>query len=153
MSELSQWDGLRYFRPASTIDNWGDPKKMDRRILLEIDNMRNYLGQPLIVTSGYRHGKSERGSFSYHEYGLAVDIVAPEFKQHLMDLFLIASRFNFKGIGVYRDWHYKGQSIGGLHLDMRSEVTRKQWLCYKDGAGVQQYIGLTMDALREYRIV
>lgn len=154
MNGLSQWDKLRHFKADSKIDQWGDPHQMQREILVELDNFREWLGMPIIVTSGYRAmGQNGQEGGSQHCLGLAVDIVVPSFKGTLLDLFFDASRFHFNGIGIYKDWTYNGKKTGGLHLDARDTLSRAQWFCYKDPHGTQQYTALTTDILKGFKIV
>ncbi len=150
------WNGIKYFHPDSKVDQWGDTHKISRILLEELDAFRALIGVPVIVTSGYREPKHGTNSDTQHAYGNAADIVFPDFKFTLMDAYLIASRFNFSGIGVYRDWHFptKDHVIGGLHLDVRHPASyRAQWFCYKDHEGVQQYIELSMDNLKKYGVI
>lgn len=154
MNGLSHWDGLNHFRPDSTVDHWGDPHNMDRSILVEIDKLREWLNCPLIVTSAWRgHGGADEGKL-WHAAGRAVDVVAPTFEGHLLDLFFAATRFGFTGIGVYKDWEYKGKLTGGLHLDTRYDVDHKAlWFCYKDVRGIQRYVALSHQALKGFGVV
>jgi len=160
---IRRWEDLKYFKKDSKIDKWGNPDKMDPFLLLYLDEFREAIGTPLIVTSGYRAGDPAQ-----HGLGRAVDVVAPEFKGPLFDLYLIAERFNFGGIGVYRDWLYDGKRIGGLHLDTRllmgsyqiQKCMAARWLCIRPGTlgsldpkdilGTKQvYIALTHENLRK----
>lgn len=131
-----KWKTLKYFKPDSKLDNWGDPAKMDPFLLIFLDEFRDAVGSPLIVTSGYRGGDPAQ-----HGLGRAVDVVAPKWEGSLFDLYLMAERFNFTGIGLYRDWFYNGEKIGGLHLDTRlilgSNVDAHKgarWTCVRPGA-------------------
>lgn len=133
---MVRWDQLKYFKKDSTVDKWGDPEKIDKFLLLYLDEFRDALGTPLIVTSGFR-----KGDPGQHGLGRAVDVIAPQFEGSLFDLYLIAERFNFSGIGVYRDWLYSGKRIGGLHLDTRmlvgtykKEFMSARWLSVRPGS-------------------
>lgn len=153
MNGLSHWDKIKHFKPSGTTDNWGDPHKISKELLRELDAFRSYIGMPVHVTSGYRVPKSPRETDSQHHYGQAADIVIPDFKGTLLDLFLVASRFNFKGIGVYRDWKWNDKPTGGLHVDTRRGVIRAQWFCYKNSDGIQIYAGMTQDVLKEHGVL
>lgn len=128
---------LKYFNKDSKVDKWGDFEKMDAFLLMFLDEFREAINTPLIVTSAYRQGNP-----GTHGMGRAVDVVAPKWEGSLFDLYLIAERFGFTGIGIYRDWTYNGKKIGGLHLDTRivmgaynSEgLMGARWFCIRPGA-------------------
>lgn len=159
---MNNFEGIKYFKADSTIDNWGDPSKINGWLLKCLDTFRARLDTPIIVTSGFRNGDPKE-----HGKGLAVDIVVPDFKGHLLDLFLEAERFPFGGIGLYRDWVYKGNRIGGLHVDMRplgSQDMAARWFCIRDGAEKfqnhslitklqQNYISLNAENLKLYGVI
>lgn len=108
------WPKVKHFKPWS--DAFGDPSKMNRELILRLDDLRSYLNKPIIVTCGTQGKHSEN---SQHYLGRAVDVVFPEFHGHPCDLLFSIERFGFTGIGYYPDWKYKGQRIGGFHLDNR----------------------------------
>jgi len=163
---MVKWEDLKYFKKESTTDKWGDPDRIDKFLLLYLDEFRDAIGTPLIVTSGFR-----KGDPGQHGLGRAVDVVAPNFGGSLFDLYLIAERFNFSGIGVYRDWLYEGKRVGGLHLDTRmligtykKEFMSARWLCIRPGTqgsldansilSVKQvYIPLNHENLRKEGII
>jgi len=141
------WNNLTHFKPNSTIDNWGDPAKMDTRLLVCIDGLREFLGYPLYVTSGYRIGDALT-----HGKGLAVDLMSPEYTsiKSLMDLYLGAERFGFTGIGVYPDWKWEGVTYGGIHVDFRF-TDAARWMGVMKGMR-QTYVGLNRELLKAYGI-
>jgi uncharacterized protein YcbK (DUF882 family) len=149
------WTGIKFFHPDSKVDTWGDTHKITRPLLEELDAFRAFVGVPIIVTSGYREKKRNEQSDSQHAYGQAADIVAPDYKGPLFDLYLAASRFGFKGIGLYPHWFYRtvDNVIGGLHLDVRKSTYRAQWLCYKDDKGKQQYTTLDHATLKAHGVL
>ena len=128
-----KWQSLKHYKSDSLIDKWGNPDKIDPFLLMFLDEFRDSIKSPLIVTSGYR--EKDPGQ---HGLGRAVDIVAPKWEGSLFDLYLTAERFGFNGIGLYRDWFYNGKKTGGLHLDVRLLVGNKydgaRWTCVRDGA-------------------
>lgn len=77
----------------------------------------------------------------------------PDFNGALVDLLFVAMRFNFMGVGIYRDWEWKGKKTGGLHLDMRTADHRALWFCYKNRYGKQEYVGLTLETLKGFGVV
>lgn len=129
----------KYFKADSKLDNWGDATKMLSVILEPLDRLREYVGSPIYVTSGYREG-----STSQHGKGVAVDVICPEVD--LLNFYLMAERFQFQGIGVYPDWQYAGKQVGGLHLDMRAEKAARWMGVNYDGK--QLYISLNKLNLR-----
>jgi hypothetical protein len=163
---IKHWASLKYFKPDSKVDNWGDPTKIDPFLLLFLDEFRDALGSPLIVTSGYRGGDPAQ-----HGVGRAVDVVAPKFRGSLFDLYLMAERFNFSGIGIYTGWYYQGKRTIGLHLDTRlilgsnsDALKGARWLCVRPGLtnetpfseGIkipQKYLPLDHKHLKEYGVI
>lgn len=133
---IDAWKGLKYFKENSTVDKWGDPSKIDMFLLRFLDEFRDSIKTPLIVTSGYR-----KGSPGQHGLGKAVDVIAPKWEGSLFDLFLISERFGFTGIGLYRDWTYNGRRTGGLHLDTRLVIGNNnpvkkgsRWIGVREGS-------------------
>lgn len=112
----SIWDQLKYFRKDSKVDNWGDPEKINQTLVWKLEQVRTKLGLPLVVTSGYR----PQSKGSQHAFGLALDVVAPTYSGSYLDLYFILERFQFKGLGLYRGWHYQGVEVKGFHVDERS---------------------------------
>lgn len=129
--------GIRYFKPENTEDNWGVASHIRNTLLKELDKFRELVGKPVIVTSGYRPNPTSK-----HSLGIAADVVVPDWDKPLLDLYFIAERCNFTGIGVYPDWKYDGLITGGLHLDQR--VGHGRWIGYRPNgpSTPQSYIKL-----------
>jgi len=128
----TDWRRVDHFSPK---ENWGDPNEMDQRIVFELDALRGFVGRPIVIHCGYE----ERTTGGYHPMGLAVDchIVG----LNLLDQFLVASRFGFKGIGAYPWWNNPG-----LHLDMRINAKhRATW----GSVGPKQYVQLDADFIKK----
>lgn len=155
------WDGLKYFKKDSTVDKWGDPSRIDPFLLQYLDAFREEVGKPVFVTSGYRKDDPRQ-----HGLGRAVDIVCPDWDRPLFDLYLVAERFGFGGLGIYRDWFYNGKRVGGLHLDVRMLDTPKasRWFCIRPGADrlsmfeeiskiKQVYLALDTETLRREGVI
>jgi len=89
--------------------------KIDSELVQKLQSLRDRLGKPIIVTSGYRcprHNKEVGGvEDSYHTQGLAVDIQSAIDIDKLVSL---AEEVGFKGIGIYRRLRF-------LHLDLGPE--------------------------------
>ncbi len=130
-----QWQKVKYFRPDSPYDKWGNPYKMDFILIMALDEFREDVGKPVNVHEAYALKGHARNSL--HKDGKAVDIFVE--KIDLLELFLKAEkRLAFTGIGVY-DW--------GLHLDVRTILDVGARWCRIDGI----YLPLTalnMDFLR-----
>ena len=132
-----EWKAIKHF---SSREAWGDPSKISSTLVHELDAFRELVGIPFIITCGTQ---GVHVGDSYHYLGQAVDLVIPSAsKETLFDIALTAMRFTrFGGIGVYPDWQYNGSSCGGLHLDVRSEPYRAQWLAVNiDGKQVYQQL-------------
>jgi len=121
------WRQINHF---TSDEAWGDPMQMDRRLIFELDDFRDYLGRkhPIIVHCGYEIRPGRFGG--QHPIGTAVDIHIKQMS--LLDQFIKALRFGFVGIGVYPIWNNPG-----LHLDMRINVPHRQlWGC----VGPRKYV-------------
>lgn len=153
MNGYAQWDGINHFRPDGTIDQWGDPHKISRDLLVALDDFRSFIGCPFYITSAHREKAGVEHGQSQHYYGAACDGVAPDYKGTLTDLLFAAMRFQFTGIGLYRDWKWGGKKTGGLHLDVRKAPYRAFWFCYKNHKGKQIYIDLTLENLKDFGVL
>lgn len=158
MTETMQpedWAKLKHFKRS---DNWGDPDKMSRSLLFELDAFRAFIGRPIVVTCGTQGVHSPK---SQHYQGLAVDIVFPGAKPcDLIDTFFAVARFNFNGVGLYPHWKMNGQKVGGMHLDQRVLTPgqhKAQWMAIPittpEGKVSQQYINLTRHNLIRHGVL
>jgi hypothetical protein len=142
---MNNFSALKYFRANSTTDQWGDPSKISIQLLTKLDAFREFIGVPIIITSGYRAG--DKGE---HGRGLAADIMAPHYPGSLFDLYLTAERFGFAGIGIYPDWAYQGAIHGGLHLDVRNAKSAR-WIGTRPHPGApNSYVALTAANIQKY---
>lgn len=119
-----------------------------RVVITELTLFQTFIDTPIIVTSALRQGDSAE-----HGKGLAVDIMAPSYENKLLDLYIAAERFNFKGIGVYPYWQYNGSVIGGLHLDIRIAEHGARWTGVKGPDGKNQYFALDKETLQKYGVI
>jgi len=94
------------------------PSKYYHRILdmaEELQIVRDYIGSPIIITSGYRTPKYNRycGGVknSYHTQGLAVDIRVNGMKPYDLAVY-VAKLTDFKGFGINLRKNF-------VHCDMR----------------------------------
>ena len=92
--------------------------EFSRVLLGKLDHLRNRLGVPLYVTSGFRCEKYNnliKGSKdSQHMLGKAADVCTT---LALVELLEAANEVGFMGIGVYPKKHF-------LHLDVRDTPAR-----------------------------
>lgn len=132
------WDRLKHFSPHSLVDQWGDPEKISTDLLLRIEAVRDFLGTPMIITSGYR----AQDKNSQHSLGRAVDVVMPDWDKSALDLYFELERFSFPGLGLYRGWKYKDQDILGIHLDVRELGLKPnaRWLGVRLGTVTQYHL-------------
>lgn len=88
--------------------------KIDSRLLDKLQQLREKIGKPVIVTSGYRtpaHNQRVGGHpNSYHMQGLAADIVVAGMTSR--EIATVAREVGFTGIGVY-------PTRGHCHVDVR----------------------------------
>lgn len=155
MAKINTWKNLRYFKPTSKYDNWGDPVAIDETLLHRLDNFRHFIGHPVYVTSGVRNNESSKRSYHHPVKGAcAVDVVIPDYEKTAFDLVLDAMRFGFNGVGFYPHWKWQGNVVGGLHLDTRKTVNDRsaQWMGVLSPEKKQVYIGLSFLNLMKYAI-
>jgi uncharacterized protein YcbK (DUF882 family) len=95
---------------------------VDPVLLNGLQELRDLLGKPLIITSGYRckkHNKDVGGSpNSQHLLGKAADIYAPAFEIHeLGEIAKHVEVFYNGGMGLYPKQRF-------LHVDVRGVMAR-----------------------------
>ena len=89
--------------------------KLDHRLVNKLQALRDRLGVPLAITSGYRcpdHNKAVGGApNSYHVQGMAADIVCP--KGWAVEEFAgVCLDHGFTGVGAYPAQNF-------VHVDVR----------------------------------
>ena len=86
--------------------------KIDSELLQKLQQLRDLIGKPIIINSGYRtesYNKKVGGAKnSYHMQGKAVDIKVNGMKPK--EIAKIAEEKGFTGIGIYKNF---------LHVDVR----------------------------------
>ncbi len=91
--------------------------KIDSQLLHKLQELRDEIGKPIIINSGYRtesYNKKIGGvKNSYHIQGKAVDIRVNGMKPE--QVAKIAEKIGFNGIGIYKTF---------VHLDVRHIKTR-----------------------------
>lgn len=139
---------IRHFSATDKTHAWGDASKIDHRLLVKVDLLVDLLNTKVIVTSGFR----PKDVGSQHALGLALDLMFPEFKGSLKDIYAQAEKLGFKGLGVYPDWKYAGKRIGGIHVDERNATKPARWMGVLEN-DKQIYIGLNQLNLTKYKVV
>lgn len=90
--------------------------KIDSQLLHKLQALRDEIGRPVIINSGYRtesHNKAVGGAQnSYHMQGKAVDIRVNGLKPE--EIAKKAEKKGFTGIGIYKNF---------VHLDIRPVKT------------------------------
>lgn len=125
----------------------GDLTGVRPEVIAELTLLDTITEGDLIVTSGFRQGDPAQ-----HGQGRAVDIIAPSYAGKLLDLYLLAERCAWKGIGVYPTWSTaSGKVVGGLHLDIRVGAPAR-WMGLGSGK-LQQYVGLDTANLKKHGVI
>lgn len=103
---------------------------IDTELVDKLQRIRDVLGVPLKITSGYRcilHNAAVKGSSgSKHRYGMAADWRTANRSINPVALGILAQAVRFGGIGIY--WHSRGAFV---HADTRG--TKATWLCTTPG--------------------
>ena len=98
-------------------------------LILSLQDLRDYFGWPLIITSGYRtlvHNKKVGGvDGSFHTLGMAADIMCPHYSwdesAQIIDNFIaINNHMYFGGLGYYPNRKF-------FHLDVRRTPKLVTW--------------------------
>lgn len=161
------WEKLKYFKPDSAIDQWGDPELIDDTLLFMLDDFRNYIQTAIYVTRGVATSGHSDKSYHYPAQGAcAVDVVIPGYRGGPINLILDAMRFGFTGIGYYPHWKYGSKPVGGLHLDVRPlkweedetlNYRHNRWVGIENTAYIndtlikkQEYLPMNMENLIKY---
>lgn len=119
------WNQLNFFTKG---ENWGNWRKMDVRLLYNLDRLREKVNMPIKVHCGFEEiGHAMR---SYHKKGMAVDfhfIGAEELKKNeKLNLFNLLMNVWQGGVGVYTHWY----PVFGFHLDLGE---KREWISVKQG--------------------
>lgn len=99
---------------------------VDPELAEKLQRIRDALGKPIKITSGYRclkHNQDVKGGTnSRHRYGMAADWRLKDRSVNPVALGIIAQAVGFGGVGIY--W-YAGNAF--CHADTRR--TKATWLC------------------------
>ena len=104
---------------------------IDTELVDKLQRIRDVLGVPLKITSGYRcipHNAAVKGSSgSKHRYGMAADWRTANRSINPVALGILAQSVGFGGVGIY--WHSQGAFV---HTDTRGG--KSTWLCTTPGS-------------------
>ena len=107
----------RYEFACRGVGCCGGSAPINTDLVKALQSLRDIIGVPLTVSSGYRcitHNRKEGGSSkSQHIYGNAVDLYIPYgfTAEKVKDLAVKINVFKMGGIGLYSSW---------IHLDIRT---------------------------------
>ena len=129
LSHFSIEEKTRGYKPA-----WGQPSKMNLYVLMQLDAMRKYVGHTFRIHCGYDTAGHTSGSYhSRNGMGRAIDFDCPDVD--VEELFMVALRFDFTGVGKYAFWNNPG-----LHVDVRPLSHFEPTVCWlRDRSGVYVY--------------
>jgi len=156
MASKETWDKLKHFKPT---ENWGDADAISDLLLLTLDDFRDYIGVPIIVSNAVATSGHSSKSYHYRSQGAcAVDVMLPEYRGGVIDLLFDVFRFGFSGVGYYPDWSYNANVVGGLHLDVRPlkwgndktlDYKQARWMGVNEN-GKQVYKPLILENIKKY---
>lgn len=110
---MIDWDCIHYFKLAefSSPDEPGSGRNMSQGFVEKLDQLREDIGLPLRINSGYRtpaHNREVGGKRnSAHRQGLAADIQCAQAKKRFL-IIEAACRLGFRRIGIGKTF---------IHLD------------------------------------
>ena len=124
--DKTDWGMIKHFKESE----FNHPQKMKLNFLGKLDDLRDLANKGIVIHSDYRTNSLR------HRSGTCVDLHIKDIS--LIDMYLMAERLNFKGIGIYPCWN----SVG-LHLDM---VKDGRWIRIND----IDYVELNEENLIKY---
>lgn len=96
---------------------------MKEPFLAAIQDLRNKLGFPLPINSGYRcklwNERTGGKQFSQHINGIAADISTNHLDGEQRLRFVSVATKMFNGVGIYKGW---------IHVDLRNKPPRALWV-------------------------
>jgi len=119
------WDHIKHFKPEEFACPCCGVSAVRKELVVKLDQLRDIVGFPLIITSGYRCPKhnAEIGGVpdSAHTKGLAVDIsISTSPKRYRV--IRAAITLGFKRIGIAKNF---------IHLDIDKEKKQEVLWLYK----------------------
>lgn len=90
--------------------------RVDKELVYKLQALRYWLGEPVIINSGYRCEERNRQvggvKHSQHLFGRAVDFSLNNQDKTFKEIYKKAKEIGFTGIGFYRESNF-------IHLDIR----------------------------------
>lgn len=118
---LLVWSQLTYFNPGEA---WGDPERMDVRLLWGAEKLREELQRKIRVNCGF--DMSGHAPLSFHKLGMAFDCTIECLEgEDLYSLYTALLSLWPGGVGVYPYWN-----TPGFHFDIG---TPRTWVRDKEG--------------------
>ena len=103
-----------------------DPVFVDSELVRVLQNIRDYFGEPVVITSAYRtaaHNKAVGGAaYSQHLYGKAADIRVTGISVEQVAAYAETLLNGRGGIGIYPPG--LGRANGWVHVDVRAAKSR-----------------------------
>jgi len=124
----AEWQTIQFFKPYGSFDNFGEPLRMDYRLVSLLDIFRYVIGLKIKVHGAYEDGHSPTGYHKRNGVGMAIDfhIIAdpyPVATWHKLD-----TMWWMGGLGIYPFWNNPG-----YHIDVGPAGRR--WYGDKNGKG------------------
>jgi len=123
--DSEEWELIKYFKPQEFQDSRTGSLKIALELVRKLDQLREMLGKPIVINSGYRTPETNRlvgGSpTSSHLYGLAVDIKCLSSATRF-SIIQNAMMLGFRRIGVANNF---------VHLDIDPEKVQDVMWTYR----------------------
>lgn len=119
---MSEWDDLKHFSKEEFACHHCGENLIELEFVQKLDDIRERLGKPMVITSGYRcpehnNNISSTGLNGPHTTGRAADIHAPP--EIARDLLRFAVK-EFPGIGINLKGEHSSRFIHVDQLDYRA---------------------------------
>lgn len=109
------WKGIRHFRPEEFGPNPEVGNRINPHLVSRLEALREFVGKPIIIHEAFVPDSSRNHApGSQHYLGNAADLHIEGLS--LIEMYLVAERFNFTGVGLYGPDVWRNP---GLHLDVR----------------------------------
>ena len=131
----SELERVKWFKPAEFHCPCCNEEAMDVEFVWRLDQLREKLGLPLRITSGYRcvqHNRAIGGADnSFHKAGLAADIMChgDDYRHTLLNYVF---KMYFGGIGIYKrhihvDLRMRRQVLWAGGIEVEHNYMAKSW--------------------------
>jgi hypothetical protein len=104
---MSDWKHINYMHYRH--ENWGSPvTSISKSLVFNLENLRIFANKPCVLTSK-AFTQSGHSPKSQHYVGNAADWRL--LNSSLVEMYILAERFNFTGIGLYPPIHIVNENI------------------------------------------